>query len=150
MKMSSAGFLVLVLVLLVTCSVAELATEFVEASEGSAATLPCSLSVADLRDKISNILWYRGVEESPIFRYESRGTYPQRSSDPSLKERYDLRVTDKQALLKIFPVKNSDEGVFLCKVDFLQSPTKITHVNLTVVGKSPICKYLQRVDVQRS
>ncbi|CAH1128367.1 unnamed protein product [Ceutorhynchus assimilis] len=131
--MSSAGFLVVVLVLLVTCSVAELATEFAEASEGSTANLPCTLVASDYPDKISNILWYRGEEESPIYKYEARGSYPQHTADPVLQNRYFLRVAGDQALLTISPVKNLDEGLFHCRVDFLRSPTKITHVNLTVI-----------------
>ncbi|KAH1015445.1 hypothetical protein HUJ05_013168 [Dendroctonus ponderosae] len=138
MKMSSAGFLVVVLVLLVTCSVAELATEFAEASDGSTATLPCRLSTGDISDKITNILWYRGAEESPIYKYEARGSHPQHTADPDLQNRYFLRVNEQQALLMISPTKSSDESVFHCKVDFERSPTKITHVNLTIIAEADI------------
>ncbi|KAF7279034.1 hypothetical protein GWI33_007674 [Rhynchophorus ferrugineus] len=133
--MTSAGYLVVVLVLLVTCSVAELANEFVEASEGSTANLPCSLSAAEFPDKVSNILWYRGAEESPIYKYEARGSHPRHWAEGNLQNRYFLRVSDKQAQMTISPTKNSDEGDFHCRVDFQHSATKITHVNLTVIGK---------------
>ncbi|XP_050295636.1 nephrin-like [Anthonomus grandis grandis] len=131
--MSSVELLVIALVLLVTCSVAELATEFTEASEGSTANLPCALSAADYPDKITNILWYLGAEETPIYKFESRGNYNQHTPADALKDRYFLRVLEKQALLSISPLMTSDEGVYHCRVDFERSPTKITHVNLTVV-----------------
>ncbi|XP_066155870.1 nephrin-like isoform X1 [Euwallacea fornicatus] len=139
MKMSSAGFLVIVLVLLVTCSVAELATEFAEASEGSTAILPCSLSATEPSDKIKNILWYRGAEHRgsdgppPIYKYEVRGSYINDDPSADLAHRYSLRVVENQALLAINNVKKSDEGLFLCRSDFERSPTKITHVNLTLI-----------------
>ncbi|XP_060522794.1 nephrin-like [Cylas formicarius] len=130
--MSSRGFLVLVL--LVTCSVAEQATEFAEASDGGTASLPCSLAPTQIPDKIANILWYRGAEESPFYKYDAKNVHPQHWAEPALQNRYFLRVLDDQrAILSISPAKHSDENVFHCRVDFQQSPTKITHVNLTVI-----------------
>lgn len=135
MKMSSAGFLVLVLVLLVTCSEAEPATEFTEASDGGTASLPCNLTPAHPPDKVSVVLWYKGTEESPMYKYDLRGNHPQHWAEPALSNRYFLRIMDNdRAVLTISPTKQSDEETFHCRVDFVKSPTKITHVNLTVIG----------------
>jgi hypothetical protein len=136
MKMSSAGFLVLVLVLLVTCSEAEPATEFAEASDGGTASLPCSLAPTHPPDKVTVVLWYRGVQESPIYKYDLRGSRPQHWADASLDNRYFLRVLDdERAVMSISPTKLTDEEIFHCRVDFNKSPTRITHVNLTIVGE---------------
>lgn len=136
MKMSCAGFLVLVFVLLVTCSEAEQATEFAEASDGGTAQLPCNLVPAHAPDKISVVLWYKGADESPMYKYDLRGSQPQHWADPSYGNRYYLRVLDDQkAVLTISPTKQTDEATFHCRVDFQKSPTKITHVNLTVIGE---------------
>ncbi|XP_044263990.1 nephrin-like [Tribolium madens] len=134
MKMSSAGFLVLVLVLLVTCSEAEPATEFAEASDGGTASLPCNLAPSHPPDRVSVVLWYRGTQESPIYKYDLRGNRPQHWADASLENRYFLRVLDdERAVMSISPTKLTDEEVFHCRVDFHKSPTRITHVNLTIV-----------------
>lgn len=58
MKMSN-GNLALVLILLVSCSGADLATEFAETSEGGSASLPCNLEPVQPPDKVVNVLWYR-------------------------------------------------------------------------------------------
>ncbi|KAJ3657794.1 hypothetical protein Zmor_009574 [Zophobas morio] len=134
--MSSAGFLVLVLVLLVTCSEAEPATEFAEASDGGTASLPCSLAPSHPPDKVTVVLWYRGTQESPIYKYDVRSPRPQHWADASLENRYFLRILDaERAVMSISPTKLSDEEMFHCRVDFVSSPTRITHVNLTIVGE---------------
>lgn len=133
--MSSVSFLVLVLVILVTCSEAELATEFAEASDGGTASLPCDLTPTEQGDKASIVVWHRGAREDPIYKYDLRGTRPQHWADKSLGDsRFFLRVLDDhRGVLTISPANQSDESVYHCRVDFLSSPSRITHVNLTVV-----------------
>ncbi|KAJ8952233.1 hypothetical protein NQ314_007582 [Rhamnusium bicolor] len=117
--MSSAGFLVLVLVLIVTCSEAEPATEFAEASDGGTASLPCNLTPTLTPDKLSVVLWYRGAEESPIYKYDIRGSQPQHWAEPSLQNRYFLRILDDhRAMMSVSPTKLSDEEIYHCRVDF--------------------------------
>lgn len=58
MKMSN-GNLAFVLILLVSCSGADLATEFAETSEGGSASLPCNLEPVQPPDRVVNVLWYR-------------------------------------------------------------------------------------------
>ena len=32
-------------------------------------------------------------------------------------------------------LQTTDEGLYMCRVDFLKSPTEYTRVNLTILGK---------------
>lgn len=134
--MSSTSFLVLVLVLIVTCSEAELATEFAEASDGGTATLPCNLTPNKPSDKVSVVVWHKGVEEDPIYKFDLRGNRPQHWAEPSLGDRFFMRILDdNRSVLTISPTNLSDENVYHCRVDFITSPSRITHVNLTIVGE---------------
>ncbi|CAH1960848.1 unnamed protein product [Acanthoscelides obtectus] len=121
-------------------SVAEPATEFVEASDGSAASLPCDLTSVTSPDRLEVVLWYRGSEEAPIYKYDARNAgHPQHWAQPELQNRFFLRILDdRRAVMSISPAKQTDETIFHCKVDFKKSPTRITHVNLTIIGKSKL------------
>ncbi|XP_050505436.1 uncharacterized protein LOC126883809 [Diabrotica virgifera virgifera] len=152
--MPTSGFIVLVLVLLVTCE-AEPATEFIEASDGGSASLPCNLSPVGAPDKISVVLWYKGAEQNPIYKYDVRGNQPVRWAEPSLQNRYFLRILDDhRAVMSISPTKLIDEQVFHCKVDFMKSSTRITHVNLTIIvvvllltcGAEPATEFIEASD----
>lgn len=46
-------------------------------------------------------------------------------------------ASPKEAHLQINEVKASDGGVYRCRVDFFNSPTKNFRVNLSLVGKFP-------------
>ncbi|XP_044747222.1 nephrin-like isoform X3 [Coccinella septempunctata] len=132
--MSSTSFLVLVLVFIVTCSEAELATEFAEASDGGTASLPCNLTPNQPSDKVSVVVWHKGAEEDPIYKFDLRGNRPQHWAEPTLGDRFFLRILDdNRSVLTISPTNLSDENVYHCRVDFATSPSRITHVNLTII-----------------
>ncbi|CAG9812938.1 unnamed protein product [Phaedon cochleariae] len=136
--MSTSVFLVLVLALLVTGE-AEPATEFMEASDGGTASLPCNLTPVVTPDKISVVLWYKGVDESPIYKYDLRGSQPVRWADSSLQNRFFLRILDdNRAAMSISPTRLGDEQMFHCRVDFLKSPTRMTRVNLTIIAPARV------------
>lgn len=129
------GNLALVLILLVSCSGADLATEFAETSEGGTASLPCNLEPVQPPDKVILVLWYKGDEEHPLYKYDVRTDHPQHWVEPSLRDRYSLRLLDSEkAMLIVSPSHLTDEAIYHCRVDFYRTPSRITHVNLTVVG----------------
>lgn len=83
----------------------------------------------------TNFFLLRDKEETPLYKYDVHGAHPQHWVEPELRDRFFLRVLDgEKALLTISPTHLTDEAVYHCRVDFYQSHSRITHVNLTVVG----------------
>lgn len=71
------------------------------------------------------------------------------SSDKLFGTRAHFRVVSdptKPARLVIENVKLTDEGVYRCRVDFRNSPTRNFRFNLTVVGKQNQNYYTNNVD----
>ena len=52
-----------------------------------------------------------------------------------LSSRAGLHVGASLALLRLVPLTDSDQGLYTCRVDFKNQPTKTTRVNLTLIGE---------------
>ncbi|XP_043192728.1 uncharacterized protein LOC122365524 [Amphibalanus amphitrite] len=84
---------------------------------GQSAELPCDVTPPSRSDRLRLVLWYHGTGGTPI--YTTRVTF---------------RLGSKGAALVISQVKASDQQLYRCRVDFLQSPTRNSRVNLTVIA----------------
>lgn len=126
-----------ILAVLVTTTVAtDVVYESVEAKEGSNIKMICNLTPLYPLDKVSLVLWYRDSTNSLLYKYDARTLRPEYWSDPSSGNKYHLQMlTGERAELTVGPVTILDEDTYHCRVEFARSSSRITYVNLTVIGK---------------
>merc|ERR1711915_673799 len=88
--------------------------------------------------------WYRELAGKPLYSFDLRGKPPNAgkhwSAEPTFGfgQRANFRVSaaESNTALVIKDVSLMDEGVYRCRVDYRNSPTRNMKLNLTVVGKN--------------
>ncbi|KAM0733080.1 Protein turtle-like protein B [Formica fusca] len=138
---SLASLITLVLYALSSCHARITNQEIVtmtdaEAVVGEIAELPCDVKPPLPGDKLHLVIWYKEEADAPIYSFDMRGTHSLDNGnhwqDQSLKERAFFKHSEP-AKLVLKTVRESDAAVYRCRVDFKQSPTRNSKVNLTVI-----------------
>ncbi|CAH0774685.1 unnamed protein product [Bemisia tabaci] len=101
------------------------------------AGLPCDISATSAEDSPHMVLWFRESDGIPIYSYDLRG-HPEGkpktwSADNVFGKGAFFRSSSSPAQLVIEKVLLAHEDVYRCRVDFLNSPTRNSKVNFTVV-----------------
>jgi len=111
-------------------------TSQISTMAGSSASLPCNLTSSVPGDNVRLVLWFKGMEERPIYTLDARDKTLEEarhwSDDKVLEGRAFFRSSLSPGRLMIDSVKPYDDGMYKCRVDFKIQPTAISHVNLTV------------------
>ncbi|XP_076645161.1 neural cell adhesion molecule 1 [Halictus rubicundus] len=104
---------------------------------GDKVNLPCDIRSMD-NDKVSMVLWYKGIDGEPIYSFDVRSNRQFSSahlwsSPAALGPRAFFITASNPAHLSIDGLELKDEGIYRCRVDFKNSPTRKQKMNLTVI-----------------
>ncbi|CRK89491.1 CLUMA_CG003227, isoform A [Clunio marinus] len=109
----------------------------IEALIGETVYLPCNISTQEINDDIELILWYREDKGTPIYSVDIRERDPnaaKRWSDETVFSNRAYFLFDKlPGELAVQNAKDSDTGVYRCRVDFKVAQTRNSVVNLTII-----------------
>ncbi|XP_076547523.1 motor axon guidance molcule sidestep isoform X3 [Osmia lignaria lignaria] len=117
------------------------------ASEGEDVELPCDVTPPTPTDSVNMVLWFKDSAGIPLYSRKMLvrvRSLDARSGDlqsaihwavsDDLGKRTYFQIGDgHRAKLKVTKVTYKDQGIFRCRVDFINSPTRNFRVNLTLV-----------------
>ncbi|XP_071869170.1 motor axon guidance molcule sidestep isoform X2 [Bombus fervidus] len=107
-------------------------------SEGKDVELPCDITPPTPTDSVNMVLWFKDTAGIPLYSLDARGKDLASAvhwavSDDLGKRTYFQIGDGHRAKLKVTKVTFKDQGIFRCRVDFINSPTRNFRVNLTLV-----------------
>ncbi|KAK6638619.1 hypothetical protein RUM43_006886 [Polyplax serrata] len=109
----------------------------VTAVQGDPVYMPCNISTSEEGDAVVIVLWYREDLGTPIYTVDTRDRSilqaDRWSADNVFANRAYFMPDKVPAELGVDHVKESDAGVYRCRVDFRKAQTRNTRVNLTVI-----------------
>ncbi|KAG4065909.1 hypothetical protein HA402_000356 [Bradysia odoriphaga] len=108
-----------------------------EALIGETIYLPCNVSTHEVGDDVVLVLWYREDKGTPIYSVDIRDRdfkAAKRWSDETVFANRAYFLFEKQpGELAVQNAKDTDTGVYRCRVDFKMAQTRNSKVNLTVI-----------------
>ncbi|XP_043476697.1 uncharacterized protein LOC122507833 isoform X2 [Leptopilina heterotoma] len=108
------------------------------ADKGDNVELPCDISPPTPGDTISMVLWFKDNDGIPIYSIDARKGNLRSAvhwavSNDLGKKTYFQMTDGHRGKLKLNNVEFIDQGIFRCRVDFVNSPTRNFRVNLTLI-----------------
>ncbi|XP_031624769.1 neural cell adhesion molecule 2 isoform X1 [Contarinia nasturtii] len=104
---------------------------------GRQAMLPCDIDPLEKGDVVFMVLWYREGDNEPLYHFDVRGRPIGQaklwSSPTVFGSRAFFSTANRPAQLKVDSIQLADEGMYRCRVDFRNSPTRSLKINLTVI-----------------
>ncbi|KAG4077787.1 hypothetical protein HA402_011216 [Bradysia odoriphaga] len=101
------------------------------------AMLPCDINPLERDDAVYMVLWFREGDGEPLYSFDVRGRQFNQakfwSSPTVFGSRAFFSTSYHPAQLRVDNVRLSDEGMYRCRVDFRNSPTRNLKINLTVI-----------------
>ncbi|XP_023711739.1 nephrin isoform X2 [Cryptotermes secundus] len=107
-----------------------------QAVEGKSVELPCNVTPPG-HDKVYMVFWFRDDAGIPLYSFDVRGKPLSQARHWSAPEvfgsRAFFRTLSEPAQLVVEDIRLHDEGVYRCRVDFRNTPTRSFRYNLTVI-----------------
>ncbi|KAK0182606.1 hypothetical protein PV327_000726 [Microctonus hyperodae] len=108
---------------------------------GGIAKLPCDINPPLSNDSSILVVWYKVPERSsdiiPIYSYDMRSKHTDKAThwkdEEYFKERAHFVTNIDPATLNIKRIEQRDEGEYICRVDFIGSPTRNSKIHLTII-----------------
>ncbi|CAO1433911.1 unnamed protein product [Diamesa serratosioi] len=101
------------------------------------AMLPCDITPLERDDAVYMVLWFKEGDGEPLYSFDVRGRqFGQAklwSSPAAFGSRAFFRTASHPAQLLVDDIKHVDEGMYRCRVDFRNSPTRNLKINFTVI-----------------
>ncbi|XP_063233015.1 synaptogenesis protein syg-2-like isoform X2 [Bacillus rossius redtenbacheri] len=104
---------------------------------GRSVSLPCDIEPATRDDRVYMVLWFKENAGKPMYSFDVRGRpfnqalYWSDAKSPG--PRAYFATSSRPASLTLETVQLDNEGTYRCRVDFKDSPTRNSVVNLTVI-----------------
>lgn len=104
---------------------------------GKKTMMPCDITPRDRDDAVYMVLWFKEADGEPLYSFDVRGRqFGQAklwSAPTAFGTRAYFRTASTPAQLLVDDVALSDEGMYRCRVDFRNTPTRNLKINLTVI-----------------
>ncbi|KAF7991967.1 hypothetical protein HCN44_010768 [Aphidius gifuensis] len=104
------------------------------------AELPCDIRPPQPNDSAILVVWYKTSDRlpdiTPIYSYDMRNKRDKAThwkDKEFLNERAHFKPSTDPAILVVKRVEQRDEGEYLCRVDFVRSPTRNAKIYLTII-----------------
>nr|XP_012222068.1 PREDICTED: hemicentin-1-like isoform X2 [Linepithema humile] len=128
--------------------------ESIQGVAGQRAILPCNIQPRESNDAVSMVLWFKEDSGEPLYSYDARSRQFGKAKLWSAQNFWGHRASfraNPPAQLTVQDLRESDEGVYRCRVDFRNSPTRNFKVNLTVIvpPAKPIIYDAKRRDMSK-
>uniref|UniRef100_A0A0K8S8T1 MAM domain-containing glycosylphosphatidylinositol anchor protein 2 n=3 Tax=Lygus hesperus TaxID=30085 RepID=A0A0K8S8T1_LYGHE len=110
--------------------------KIVWAERDGIAELPCDVSTFRPDDRVIMVLWFQESIGIPLYTVDARAGPLKDGSHAALSSNLGSRsyfVVGPPAKLRVTRVTRADQGIFRCRVDFLNSPTRNYRINLTLI-----------------
>ncbi|XP_076758356.1 nephrin isoform X2 [Xylocopa sonorina] len=128
--------------------------ESIQGVAGQRATLPCDIQPREPNDAVTMVLWFKADSREPLYRYDARNRQFGKATLWNASHVWGDKATFRAsppAQLTIRDLRETDEGIYRCRVDFRNSPTRNFKVNLTVIvpPAKPIIYDAKRRDMSK-
>lgn len=101
------------------------------------AIMPCDIEPREKGDSVYMVLWFKESDGEPLYSFDLRsrihGNTKPKSTPGAFGTRVHFNTATVPAQLMLDNLKMTDEGVYRCRVDFRNTPTRNAKVNLTIV-----------------